>query len=139
MFHTISHSPKNTFYVCMPLTSTSVSSFMLVCYYTHIQFFCPALKRRCCHIFQRNLLSQLTLLHSERPKLYTILAFLSAIGFKICCSASLVLSHSGSSNEGSQHLKCEEGTKIISELPNYSRIINKYIPHQSSASFLIIV
>ena len=26
---------------------------------------------------------QLTLLHSERPKLYTILAFLSAIGLKV--------------------------------------------------------
>ena len=32
-----------------------------------------------CHIFTRVLL---TLLHSERPKLYAILAFLSAVGLR---------------------------------------------------------
>ena len=35
----------------------------------------------CLHMFPKRV-SSLTLLHSKRPKLYTILAFLSAIGLK---------------------------------------------------------
>ena len=34
----------------------------------------------CVPVYLNELIKELTLLHSERPKLYTILAFLSAIG-----------------------------------------------------------
>ena len=53
------------------------SNFGIHKLYLNVFFFCF------CFFFVLNLRSSLTLLHSERPKLYAILAFLSAIGLSL--------------------------------------------------------
>ena len=67
-------------------------------------------------------LSYLTLLHSERPKLYTILTFLSAIGLKMKPFTECQFNNSDSCSFGPPYLKM----KLVTALGREKVQVTKY-------------